>query len=74
MMLVHVSPEASSHGESLSSMKFGARVSEITLGAAKRNVEAGATLEAKETQVGGRRAGMRRGLLWAGADEVECAG
>jgi kinesin family member C2/C3 len=51
MMFLHVSPESSSFGESLSTLKFGWRVSEITLGQAKRNVEQGSTLYAKEAQV-----------------------
>jgi kinesin family member C2/C3 len=51
MMFVHVSPESSSFQESISSLKFGARVSDITLGQAKRNVETVSTLEAKETNV-----------------------
>jgi Kinesin motor domain len=51
MMFLHVSPESSSFGESVSTLKFGARVSEITLGQAKRNVEAGSVLDAKATQV-----------------------
>ena len=41
--------QESSHGESISTLGFGSRVSEITLGAAKRNTESGAIFEAKET-------------------------
>ena len=51
MMFVHVAPEASSFGESVSTLKFGARVSEITLGAASKNIERGSPLEIKEAQV-----------------------
>jgi kinesin family protein C2/C3 len=51
MMFVHISPESSSFQESVSSLKFGARVSDITLGQAKRNVESVSALEAKETNV-----------------------
>lgn len=40
--------QESSHGESISTLGFGARVSEITLGAARRNTESGAIFEAKE--------------------------
>lgn len=40
--------QASSHGESTSTLQFGARVSEITLGAARRNVESGMMLDARE--------------------------
>lgn len=40
--------QESSFGESVSTLGFGARVSEISLGAAKRNVESGAIFEAKE--------------------------
>jgi kinesin family protein C2/C3 len=32
MMFMHVSPEANMYGESVSTLKFAARVSEITLG------------------------------------------
>ncbi|KAK9798229.1 hypothetical protein WJX73_010651 [Symbiochloris irregularis] len=48
MMFVHISPEESSHGESISTLQFGARVKEISLGAAKKNVESGAIFEARE--------------------------
>lgn len=48
MMFVHVSPEESHHGESVSTLGFGARVSEITLGAAKKNVETAVLLRTKE--------------------------
>lgn len=51
MMFVHVAPESSSHGESCSTLKFGSRVSEITLGQAKKHVESGSSLEARENQV-----------------------
>ena len=40
--------QASSHNESTSTLQFGARVSEITLGQAKKNVESGMMLDAKE--------------------------
>ncbi len=36
MMLVHVSPEESSFNESVTTLKFGCRVSEITLGKVRR--------------------------------------
>ncbi|EIE19659.1 kinesin-domain-containing protein, partial [Coccomyxa subellipsoidea C-169] len=60
MMFIHIAPEArtlkrnhrpfaeSSYGESVSTLGFGSRVSEISLGAAKKNVESGAIFEAKE--------------------------
>lgn len=32
MMFMHVSPEANMHSETLSTLKFASRVSEITLG------------------------------------------
>ncbi|KAK2076682.1 hypothetical protein QBZ16_005442 [Prototheca wickerhamii] len=38
MMFVHVAPEESSVSETLSTLNFGKAVTEITLGAAKRNV------------------------------------
>jgi kinesin family protein C2/C3 len=55
MMFVHVSPEASSSGESLSTLKFAARVSEITLGPARRNGESGRVFEAKEAALRAQR-------------------
>ena len=49
MMFMHVAPEESSVSESLSTLNFGRAVTEITLGAAKRNVvESGAVWEARE--------------------------
>ena len=41
--------QETSFGESVSTLGFGARVSEVCLGAAKRNCESGAVFEAKET-------------------------
>lgn len=43
--------QETSHGESVSTLGFGSRVSEITLGAAKKNVETAALLRTKETLV-----------------------
>lgn len=40
--------QASSAGESLSTLAFGARVSEITLGRATRNCESSAVFEARQ--------------------------
>ncbi|KAL6749349.1 P-loop containing nucleoside triphosphate hydrolase protein [Haematococcus lacustris] len=40
MMFMHIAPEGNSYQETLSTLKFATRVSEITLGQAKRNVEA----------------------------------
>jgi hypothetical protein len=51
MMFVHIAPEPSSYGESTSSLKFGSRVSEITLGQAKKNVEAVSALDARDANV-----------------------
>ena len=48
MMFMHIAPEESSVSESLSTLNFGKGVTEITLGAAKRNVESGAVWEARE--------------------------
>ncbi|KAK9862343.1 hypothetical protein WJX84_009346 [Apatococcus fuscideae] len=48
MTFVHVAPEVSSHGESVSTLQFGSRVSEVTLGQAKKNSESGRVFEAKE--------------------------
>jgi len=60
MMFVHVSPEASSSGESLSTLKFAARVGEIALGPARRNGESGRVFEAKEAALAARRGEERR--------------
>ncbi|KAK9806220.1 hypothetical protein WJX72_005827 [[Myrmecia] bisecta] len=49
MMFIHVAPEGSSHSESISTLGFGSRVSEITLGQAKKNSESSQIFEAKET-------------------------
>jgi kinesin family member C2/C3 len=51
MMFLHVAPETTSHSESVSTLKFGSRVSEITLGQAAKNVERGSPLEVREAQV-----------------------
>ncbi|MEW5299266.1 MAG: hypothetical protein WDW36_002299 [Sanguina aurantia] len=48
MMFMHVAPEASSSAESVGTLKFGARVSEITLGQAKKNQESGEVYKAQE--------------------------
>ncbi len=40
--------QESSYGESVSTLAFGARVSEITLGAARKHSESGALFEARE--------------------------
>ena len=40
--------QVSSYSESTSTLQFGSRVSEITLGAAKKNVESGLMLDARE--------------------------
>jgi hypothetical protein len=51
MMFVHVAPEASSFGESTSTLKFGSRVSDITLGRAAKNAVAVSALDQKEANV-----------------------
>ena len=51
MMFLHIAPETTSHSESVSTLKFGSRVSEITLGQAAKNVERGSPLEVREAQV-----------------------
>lgn len=51
MMFVHVAPEESSVGETLSTLNFGSAVTKITLGAAKQNVvESGSIWEARQTK------------------------
>lgn len=48
MMFMHVAPEESSVGETLSTLNFGSAVTKITLGAAKQNVvESGSIWEAR---------------------------
>ncbi|PSC77000.1 kinesin KP1-like isoform B [Micractinium conductrix] len=48
MMFMHVAPEQTSVSETLSTLNFGKNVTEITLGAAKKNAESGVAWEAKE--------------------------
>ena len=43
--------QASSAGESLSTLAFGSRVSEITLGRVQRNCESSAIFEARQAAV-----------------------
>jgi kinesin family protein C2/C3 len=50
MMFVHIAPEAASAPETLSTLHFGRGVTEITLGAAKRNVESSSVWEAREAR------------------------
>ena len=45
---MNIPMQGSSHSESTSTLQFGARVSEITLGAARKNVESGMMLDARE--------------------------
>ncbi|KAG2424812.1 hypothetical protein HXX76_014234 [Chlamydomonas incerta] len=47
-MLMHVAPEATSYGESVSTLNFGNRVAAVTLGQAKANQESGKVFEANE--------------------------
>ncbi|KAG2429706.1 hypothetical protein HYH02_013963 [Chlamydomonas schloesseri] len=47
-MLMHVAPEATSYGESVSTLNFGNRVAAVTLGQAKANMESGKVFEANE--------------------------
>ncbi|KAJ0978803.1 hypothetical protein J5N97_014277 [Dioscorea zingiberensis] len=48
LMFAHVSPEADSYGETLSTLKFAQRVSTVELGAAHLNKESSEVLELKE--------------------------
>eukprot|EP00798_Chlamydomonas_sp_ICE-L_P011916 gene11916-15018_t len=48
MMFMHASPESSSYAETLSTLKFAARVSEVSLGQAKKNVESTKAILAEE--------------------------
>ncbi|KAI8469926.1 MAG: P-loop containing nucleoside triphosphate hydrolase protein, partial [Monoraphidium minutum] len=56
MMFMHISPESSMHGESVSTLNFAKRVSEVTLGQAKRNVESGKVFRANEAAAAARAA------------------
>lgn len=47
-MFVHVSPELSALGETISTLKFSERVSTVELGAAKANKESADVKELKE--------------------------
>jgi len=48
MMFMHIAPEASSRGETLSTLMFGARVSQVTLGQARQNTESSKIFEARD--------------------------
>lgn len=48
MMFMHIAPEASSRGETLSTLMFGARVSQVTLGQARQNTESSKIYEARD--------------------------
>lgn len=48
LMFAHVSPEADSYGETISTLKFAERVSAVELGAARLNKESGEVRELKE--------------------------
>ena len=48
MMFVHVSPEETSIGETLSTLNFGKGVTEITLGEAKRHTDSGSNIVLRE--------------------------
>eukprot|EP00873_Tetraselmis_striata_P027607 jgi/Tetstr1/447871/TSEL_035181.t2 len=48
MMFMHISPESSSYGETVSTLGFGQRVSQVTLGAATKNQEGAELFAARE--------------------------
>lgn len=48
LMLIHINPELTSLGETLSTLKFAERVSSVELGAARFNKETGEIQELKE--------------------------
>ncbi len=54
-----VAEQESSYGETVSTLAFGARVSDISLGAARKHCESGALFEAREAA--GRQARRPRG-------------
>lgn len=47
-MFAHVSPEADSFGETMSTLKFAQRVSTVELGAARLNKETSEVMQLKE--------------------------
>ncbi|GIL69220.1 hypothetical protein Vretimale_12657 [Volvox reticuliferus] len=47
-MLMHIAPESTSYGETVSTLNFGNRVASVTLGQARCNVESGKVFEAHE--------------------------
>lgn len=47
-MFAHVSPEADSFGETVSTLKFAQRVSTVELGAARMNKESSEVMQLKE--------------------------
>ncbi|GMH37672.1 hypothetical protein BSKO_05545 [Bryopsis sp. KO-2023] len=49
MMFMHIAPEESSRGETLSTLMFGQRVSQISLGAAQKNSESAKIYEARDS-------------------------
>ena len=63
--------QSSSYGESISTLGFGSRVSEITLGQAKKNSESAQIFEAKDQVIryvqlcisSGKPAGISRALV-----------
>lgn len=55
--------QESSYGESVSTLAFGARVSEITLGAARKHCESGALFDAREA-AGRQVTLLRAGMSW----------
>ena len=65
--------QESSHSESLSTLAFGGRVSEIALGAAKKNVESGAIFEAREAAKGMDAAASRERQARKGAESRAAA-
>ena len=66
--------QVSSHGESVSTLQFGSRVSEVTLGQAKKNSESGRVFEAKEAlQRLEREAGNARSEAALMREEMELA-
>lgn len=73
-LLPHPRPQMSSVQETLSTLNFGRNVTEITLGAAKKNAESGAAWEAKERALKSEReaAGARTGRQLCGAAASHC--
>ena len=70
MMFMHISPEASMHGESVSTLNFAKRVAEVVLGQARRNVESGKVFRAAEAVAAARAAADQKDAALRSAQDA----